>query len=222
MISCTTSLSRAIWRSLRLALRAQRRRVAPRAHPLPPLTQWVRGFFTCPQKFHGKGPECGFVCVFSTDTEKVWNLVFGFRPVWKVSATLSVDFDWHGKSECSRHEVPDRSERFAAQIAEMNAPERVPTQLRSSEAGGQNPAASQRPLSGVFVLQTSIEECAWHVCWWKFTDVSFAASVSVKDGNLFQCLCASINDNSTANTVRLEGSTSCVPGTISATAPNML
>ena len=31
-------------------------------------------------------------------------------------------------------------------------------------------------------------------------------------------LCGSIGDNSTGNTVRLEGSTSCVPGTISTTA----
>ena len=31
-------------------------------------------------------------------------------------------------------------------------------------------------------------------------------------------LCGSANDNCTANTVRLEGSTSCIPGTISTTA----
>ena len=40
--SRTMSLSRAMWRRLRVALRARRRRMAPPAHPQPPLTHWIR------------------------------------------------------------------------------------------------------------------------------------------------------------------------------------
>ena len=41
--SRTMRLSWAMWRSLRLAVRARRRRVAPPAHPQPPLTQLDAG-----------------------------------------------------------------------------------------------------------------------------------------------------------------------------------
>ena len=35
-----------------------------------------------------------------------------------------------------------------------------------------------------------VTETACHVCcWWKFTDVSFATSLVVKDGDLFLCFC---------------------------------